>query len=115
MTWALALLVGALYSAGLFLALRRSATKIVIGLALVSHGANLLIFTAAGLVRGVVPIAPLGGDAPPPGAPDPLPPALILTAIVISFAVTVFSIVLVKRLAQRTGTDDPSLIGGHDA
>jgi multicomponent Na+:H+ antiporter subunit C len=101
----LAVVVAGLYTAGLYLLLRRSLVKIVLGLALVGHGANLLIFTAAGLVRGGAPLVPPGGDAGHPLA-DPLPQALILTAIVIGFGVLAFALVLFRRVWQSTGSED---------
>lgn len=99
-----AIAVGALYAAGLYLMLRRSLVKLVIGLAILSHAANLLVFTAGGLTRGRAPIV---SDPPSPFAvADPLPQALILTAIVISFAVLAFALVLTRRACLEAGTDD---------
>lgn len=100
----LALVVGGLYAAGLYLIMRRSVLKLVIGLGLLSHGANLLIFTAGGLTRAASPI--VGETAPGVPMADPLPQALILTAIVISFGVTAFMLVLVHRTYQELGTED---------
>ena len=77
-----------------------------IGLGLISHGANLLIFTIGGLVRGRPPLAEPGADTPPPDVADPLPQALVLTAIVIGFALTAFFAVLIKRVFIATGSDD---------
>lgn len=100
----LAFVIGALYASGLYLMLRRSLVGLIIGLALLGHAANLLIFTTAGLTRGS---APLLIDGPPrvPVA-DPLPQALILTAIVIGFGVLAFALVLFRRGAEHAGTDD---------
>ncbi len=100
------ILVGALYAAAFYLLLARSTIKLIFGLLVLSHGANLLIFAAAGLTRARPAIVPPGGDAPAAGAADPLPQALILTAIVISFAVLAFAAVLVKRAYDLTGADD---------
>ncbi len=101
----LAFVIGALYSAGLFMMLRRSAVKLIIGISLLGHAANLLIFTIAGLTRGRPPF--ITGASPTPGAiADPLPQALILTAIVIGFAVQAFAVVLIHRVIQTVGTDD---------
>ncbi|MEN9937073.1 MAG: hypothetical protein RLZZ387_3652 [Chloroflexota bacterium] len=101
-----ALVIGVLYAAGLYMMMRRSIVKIILGLVLLGHAANLLIFTVGGLTRAVPPlIAP--GEAALSGAyADPLPQALILTAIVIGFGVQAFAMVLFKRLFQRTGVDD---------
>lgn len=99
-------LVGALYATSFYLLLARSTVRVLIGLLLLAHAANLLIFTAGGLVRAKPPIVPVGADAPPAGHADPTPQALILTAIVISFAVLAFAAVLVKRVYRLAGTDD---------
>lgn len=104
----LAIVVGALYTAGLYLMLRRSLVGLIIGLALLGHAANLLIFTAAGLTRGRAPLLVDGG--PSSGLADPLPQAVILTAIVIGFGVLAFALVLFRRGAQHTGTDDVDVL-----
>jgi len=102
----LAFVVGGLYAAGIYMLLRRSLIKLLIGLGLLGHAANLLIFTAAGLQRGQPPFIP-GKDVPlaPPFA-DPLPQALILTAIVIGLGVTAFALALAYRAYKSVGTDD---------
>jgi multicomponent Na+:H+ antiporter subunit C len=102
----MAVLVGGLYAAAVYLLLRRNVVKLVLGLVLLGHAANLLIFTAGGLVRGNPPLAAAGAAAPPPGVADPVPQALVLTAIVISFAVLAFAAVLVRRVVEVLGTDD---------
>jgi multicomponent Na+:H+ antiporter subunit C len=102
----MAFVVGGLFASGLYLMLRRSIVKLAIGLVLLSQGANLLIFTASGLTRGSPPLVPEGESAPIAPFGDPLPQALILTAIVIGFGVLSFTVVLVKRAYQTVGTDD---------
>jgi multicomponent Na+:H+ antiporter subunit C len=102
----LAAVIGILYAAGLYMVMRRSIVKLVLGLALLAHAANLLIFTLGRLSRGGTPIVAKGHDALVPPFPDPVPQALVLTAIVIGFAVQAFAIVLVKRAHGETGTDD---------
>lgn len=102
----LAVVVGGLYATGLYLMLRRSITKLAIGLVLISYAANVLIFTAGRLVRANAPVVPPGALVPAAPYADPLPQALILTAIVISFGVTAFAIVLLKRTYQTVGSDD---------
>jgi multicomponent Na+:H+ antiporter subunit C len=106
MTVLLAVVVGLLYTAAIYLMLRRSVVRLVFGLVLLGHAANLLIFTAGGLVRGRPPIVAEGGFTPPVGVADPIPQALVLTAIVIGFAVVAFAAVLVHRTVDQTGTDD---------
>ncbi len=106
MTLMMALLVGVLYAVGVYLLLRRNIVRVVFGLVVLGHAANLLIFTAGGLVRAGAPLAEVGAAAPPPGSGDPVPQALVLTAIVIGFAVVSFAAVLVKRAVRALGTDD---------
>lgn len=106
MELALAIVVGVLFGCGLYLTLRRSLIKVVLGLALLGQAANLLIFTSAGLRRGTPAIIPPEALSAPEGHADPLPQALILTAIVISFGVVAFSLVLFQRAYMVIGTDD---------
>lgn len=106
MTLLMAISVAVLFATGVFMLLRRSIVKLVIGLALLGHGANLLIYTVAGLVRGRPPLVAAGQSAAPEGFSAPLPAALILTAIVIGFAIVSYTIVLIKRVDQDVGTDD---------
>jgi multicomponent Na+:H+ antiporter subunit C len=103
---AFALVTGFLFAAGFFLILRRSIVRIVLGVALLSHAANLGIFTAAGLGNRSAPIIPPDATLLPAGSADPLPQALILTAIVIGFALQVFLLALVVRAAEAAETDD---------
>lgn len=102
----LAVVVGGLYAAGVYLMLRRSIIKLIFGLTLLGHAANLLIFTAGGLTRGRAPLIPQGGASAPDQVADPLPQALILTAIVISFGVVAFAMVLFRRGWEAAATDD---------
>ncbi len=102
----LAVVAGGLFAAAFYLMLRRSLVKLVIGLVLLSHAANLAIFTIGGLTRANAPIVALGKMQPDLPTADPLPQALILTAIVISFGVTAFAVVLLQRAYQAVGSDD---------
>lgn len=102
----MAFVVGGLYAAAIYMMLRRSIVKLTIGLVLISQAANLLIFTASGLTRGSPPLVAEGASSPVEPFADPLPQALILTAIVISFGVLAFTLVLVKRAYQTVGKDD---------
>jgi multicomponent Na+:H+ antiporter subunit C len=114
-TFVLAVVIGLLYAAGLYLVMRRSMVKLILGLALLAHAANLLIFTVGGLTRGGTPIVPPGREALAAPSPDPVPQALVLTAIVIGFAVQAFALVLVKRAHRETGTDDMDSLRSTDA
>ena len=102
----MAIIVGALYAAGVYMIRRRSLVKLIIGLGLLGHASNMLIFSMGELVRGNPPLIPEGLEAPIAPFADPLPQALILTAIVIGFGAQAFAIVLIKRVYQRIGTDD---------
>lgn len=105
MSFALALSIGVIYAAGLYMMLRRSIVKLLIGLALMGHGSNMLIFTTAGLLRDSPPLVRPGETTLDTVHTDPLPPALILTAIVISFAIVAYAAVLVKRVSGVAGDD----------
>ena len=107
----LALAAGVLYAAGIYLMLRRRLAQIIIGLALLSNGTNMLIFTAGGLTRGRPPVLPDGATALVEPYADPVPQALVLTAIVIGFGLTAFSLVLAHRVHGSVGSDDVDEIG----
>jgi len=106
MTLLLAIVVGVLYSVGIYLMMDRNMIRLILGLALLSHAANLLIFTSAGIARGSPPIISTEGNVAPPDAADPVPQALILTAIVISFGVLAFAMALVYRSYETIGSED---------
>ena len=106
MFFLLSIVVGGLFATGLYLMLRRSIVKLIFGLVLLSHAANLLIFTAGGLVRARPPLIPQGELVLATECADPVPQALILTAIVISFAVIAFAAVLVQRVYRSVGSGD---------
>lgn len=105
-----AFMIGVLYGTGVYLLLRRGFIELIFGLALIAHGANLLLFTSGGLARALPPLIPEGAAAAPPGAADPLVQALILTAIVIGFGVLSFFLILVRRTRDTLGTDDTDQI-----
>lgn len=102
----LAIVIGGLYAAGLYMMMRRSFVKLVIGLSLLGYASSLLIFTVNGVTRGQPPLVPEGMTQPVEPFADPLPQALILTAIVIGFGVQAFALVLFKRTYQSANTDD---------
>lgn len=104
----LALLVGVLFACGAYMIMLRGQIKLVLGLGLITHAVNLALFGTGRLTRGAPPIVP--HDTAVVGAAvgrfaDPLPQALILTAIVISFGVTAFIVVLIYRRDALTGSD----------
>jgi len=95
----LALLVGVLFTTGTYLLLRRDAIKLILGLSLLTYAINFILFGTSKLTRGIPPVVAdketFAGEISQ--FVDPLPQALILTAIVISFGVTAFMVVLVNR------------------
>jgi multisubunit Na+/H+ antiporter MnhC subunit len=105
----LAIVTGVLFTCGALLLLQRGQIKVVLGLALFTHAVNLALFGSGALTHGKPPIVPHEGDLAQILATqtfaDPLPQALILTAIVISFGVTAFLVVLVSRRDAFTGGD----------
>jgi multicomponent Na+:H+ antiporter subunit C len=102
----LAILTGALYAAAFYMMLRRSLVKLIIGLVLLGHASNLLIFTIGRLSKYNPPFIPEGSETISGAYADPLPQALILTAIVIGFGIQAFAIVLIKRVFQETCNED---------
>jgi multicomponent Na+:H+ antiporter subunit C len=104
MIWAVALALGTVIAAGTYLVLSRDLLRGLIGLALIGSGINLLVFASGRIVTHVPPI--MSGADVLSGAANPLPQALVLTAIVISFALLCFSLVLAVRLLHATRTDD---------
>ncbi len=98
--------IGVLYAAGLYMLLRRGSVKLLLGLMLLGYATNLLIFATGGLTRGNPIIIPPGMQTPPDPAPDPVPQALVLTAIVIGFGIQAFALVLFKQLYQAVGSVD---------
>jgi multicomponent Na+:H+ antiporter subunit C len=111
----LAFVIGGLFAAGIYLLLRRSLLKLLVGLSLMSHGTNLLIFTVARLTRGSAPVIDMNESVLKPPYADPMPQALILTAIVISFGVTAFALALAFRAYRSVGTDDLDQMQSTDA
>jgi multicomponent Na+:H+ antiporter subunit C len=113
MTLLLAICVGLLVATGLYLLMQRSMLRLVLGLIMLGHGANLAVFVSGGLTRATPPLVATGTQAPPADAADPLPQALVLTAIVISFAVAAFAAALAVR-AQQAAVDDPDQMTSTD-
>jgi multicomponent Na+:H+ antiporter subunit C len=106
MTLLLSITAGVLFAAGIYMVLRRSLVKILIGLLLLGYAVNLLLFNSAPLVAARPPLVAAGSSLPPQVYADPVPQALILTAIVISFGLTAFAVVLIRQVYLVTGEDD---------
>lgn len=102
----LAILTGLLYASGIYMILRRSLVKLIIGIILLGNGANMLIFLLGRITKGKPPIIPENTKVFVEDFADPVPQALILTAIVISFGLQAFAIILIKRAYKVVKTDD---------
>ena len=102
----LALLVGLLFGAAAYLMLGRNFVRYLFGLVLLGTAANLLLFVVGGLTPAEPAIVPEGLEGPDEVLANALPQALILTAIVISFALLAFALVLAERAYRDLGTVD---------
>ncbi len=105
MELAMASAIGILTAAGVYLLLRARSFDVILGLALLSYATNLLIFAGGGLTAGKPPVLRAGVPADLAHHTDPLPQALVLTAIVIAFAMTAVSIVLAIRSRADNDSD----------
>ncbi len=106
----LAITIGLLYATGTYLLLRRSMIQMLFGIVILGNATNLLVFTCARVVRGKSPIMSADQKELIGPFPDPLGQALILTAIVISFAVLAFAMILVRRGFDCFRSDDPDVL-----
>jgi multicomponent Na+:H+ antiporter subunit C len=106
--WWLALGVAATVSAGVYLTLSRDMLRCIIGISLLGAGTNLVVFGSGwtgGLANTNPPFVPAGATELASAA-NPLPHALVLTAIVIGFALVCFSVILVLTIVQQQGATD---------
>ncbi|MBB6454352.1 multicomponent Na+:H+ antiporter subunit C [Salirhabdus euzebyi] len=106
----MSVLAGILFATGVYNLLQKQLLRIVIGTALISHGAHLFILTMGKLKTGAPPILVKGVEQ----YTDPLPQALILTSIVISFGVTSLLLVLAYRAATLNKTDNMEELRGSE-
>jgi len=102
----LVFLIGVLYAAGVYLILRRSMVRLLLGTILLGNATNILIFLLGNITKGKPPVIEADFKVFRDIYADPVPQALILTAIVISFGLTSFAIVLLKRVYALINTDD---------
>jgi multisubunit Na+/H+ antiporter MnhC subunit len=131
-TVVLPVIIGGLYAAGVYLLLDRSLTRVLLGVLLLGNATNLLLLSTGGPAG----LAPILGYADPEDMTDPLPQALILTAIVITFGVSAFILAIIyrswrlvrqenvgvdeedRRVARRSGPDsdeiDPDELAPED-
>ncbi len=97
----LAILVGLMTAGGVYLVLRPHTFGVMLGISILGYAVNLFLFAAGGLTRDSAPLLARGIE----DLPDPLPQALVLTAIVIGFAMIAFLIVLALRAVRDLGDD----------
>jgi len=102
--------IGAMAAVGIYLILLRRTFPVVIGLSFLSYAVNVFLFTMGRLAIDLPPII----SSTATGYADPLPQALVLTAIVITFGMTALIVVLSLRAFLETGTDDVSLTAQPD-
>ena len=105
MEFILSAAIGILSASGIWLLLRPRSFQVIIGLCLLSYAVNLFIFAMGRLTLSAPPIMPRGGFIDPTAYADPVPQALVLTAIVISFATTALFLVVLIASRGVTGTD----------
>ncbi len=102
----LALGIGVLTGSGVWLLLRPRTYQVIIGLALLSYAVNLFIFSMGRQLKvGAAPVVAAGAEVDPLAFADPVPQALVLTAIVIGFATTALFLVVLLAARGLTGTD----------
>lgn len=106
----IALAIGALVGSGIWLLLRPRSFQVIIGLSLISYAVNLFIFSMGGLRTDAAPVLEEGIDVT--SYADPVPQALVLTAIVIGFAMTALFLVVLLAARGLTGTDHVDGRGG---
>ncbi|HLR53284.1 MAG TPA: Na(+)/H(+) antiporter subunit C [Pseudogracilibacillus sp.] len=102
------IVAGVLVTVATYLLLSKNIIQVILGTAVFTHAVHLLLMTMGGFQGGTVPII---GDGEA-GFADPIPQALILTSIVISFAVTAFFLVLAYQMYQKTGIEDLDRLRG---
>ncbi len=110
----LSVYTGMLFGVACYMLLRRSLTRVIIGIILLGQAANLAVFLATGLSSRQPPLIDQEQDTLAASAADPLPQALVLTAIVISFGIAAFSLMLFKRTYRAMGSDDIKTYTGTD-
>lgn len=103
---ALAGLVAVMFSVTIYLLLSRYIIRMLLGVVLLGNSVNLSLFVAGRINPIAPPLIPAGLKVPPQDIANPVPQALVLTAIVISFSFFVFLLVLAYRAYQDLETDD---------
>ena len=99
-------LIGLFFAVAVYLMLSKQLVRMLLGIAILGNAVNMLIFTNGRLTREVPPLIPSHLYTPEIATANPLPQALVLTAIVISFSFFAFLLVLAFRAYQELGTDE---------
>ncbi len=102
----LCLLISVLVTTGVYCLLQPNIMRVIIGVVILSNAANLILFVAGGLSERVLPIIKEGEEFMNLGAADPVPQALILTAIVIGFSIIAYFLVLCREFYRDRGEEN---------
>jgi multicomponent Na+:H+ antiporter subunit C len=108
------ILIGALFGAGAWLLMQRHLLHLVLGIAVLGHGANLLVVVAGIGASNAPAFIAEGAESIPDPHGDPIPQALVLTAIVIGFGVLAFTLALVARSFREQGSDNLDTMKNSD-
>lgn len=114
MTLVLSLIIGLLFAAATYCLLRRNLMRVLIGILLLGHAVNLLLLAASDPLSRHPAILGKDGTLEFTATADPLPQALVLTAIVIGFGLSVFTLVLTRSCFQGNPIDDVRDLGKED-
>ncbi len=106
MSFLAAIFVGTLTAFAVYCLLQRQLLRLIAGIILLSQAVNFAVFSADGLRPTSPPIVVAPATVLATGAADPLPQALVLTAIVIGFGLVAYALLLVARVYEETGDDD---------
>jgi len=104
------IIAGILFSVGTYMLLSKNLLRIIFGTGLYTHASHLMLMAVAGLKQGAAPLLSERAEA----YVDPIPQALILTSIVINFALTALILVLGYRTYMETGFEDMRQLKGMD-
>lgn len=114
MTYLIAILIGGLFTASVYLLLHNSFFKIIVGIILFSNAANLFLIAVSSITRGAPALISESHSVNESAMADPTPQALILTAIVIGFGLQAFLIVLFKSVYESLKTDNLNTLNDAD-
>ena len=104
----MSIVIGIVFSVSVYLLLSRNLIRVILGTLTISHGVHLLLITMSELQRGAPPLLNIGEE----NFTDPLPQALVLTAIVIAFGVTSMLLVMGYRTYKEHKTEDLDQLRG---